>query len=200
MNTSQAARSAMMFSHRSVPATSMTDRPPNATSVTSRRCQPVVSQSKPTPTNTASVTPSVRRMGPRAVSSLAANDAASGVRRISGGTTRCTTHGTTRHDTNPGTLAATSQPDQVTSTCASLEARPAASTLLACPVRNIAHAIADPWYIAASRNRPSRGAVAPGVDSNNSAMLSPTGSTMPAERAVIEGTPLASVTSVITSA
>ncbi len=105
---------------------------------------PLVSQSRPTPMKTAMVMPSRRPTGPSASSSRAAKAAASGVRVISGGTTRCTTHGTTRHETRPGTLAATSQPDQVTSTPASRAASPAASTLLAWPVRNIAHATADP--------------------------------------------------------
>ena len=84
-------------------------------------------------------------------SSRRAKAVASGVRVTSGGTILCTTHGTARHEASPGTIAATSQPDQVTSTAASLAARPTARTLLACPVRNIAHATADPWYIADSR-------------------------------------------------
>ena len=160
----------------------------------------MVSHSSPTLAKTASVMPSRRPIGPSSSSSEAANAAASGVRVTSGVSTRYTTHGTTRHETSPGTSAATSQPDHVTSTFASFAASPAASTLLAWPVRNMAQAMAEPWYIAASRKRPSRGAVGPGVDPNSSAILRLTGSTMPAERAVIDGTPLASVTSVITSA
>ena len=86
-----------------------------------------------------------------ASSSRAAKAVASGVRVISGGTTLCTTQGTARQETSPGTSAATSQPDQVTSTSASFAARPTARTLLAWPVRNIAQATAEPWYIADSR-------------------------------------------------
>ena len=66
---------------------------------------------------------------------------------------------------------------------------------------NIAHATAEPWYMAATRNAPSRRRDSVfGCESNNSAMLRPIGSTMPALRAVIEGTPEASVTSVICNA
>ena len=54
--------------------------------------------------------------------------------------------------------------------------------------------------MAAIRKAPSRLALGPGWESNSSAMLRATGSTMPALRAVIEGTPEASVTSVICSA
>ena len=90
-------------------------------------------------------------MRPRTASSRAAKAVASGVRVTSGGTILCTTHGTARHDARPGTSAATSQPDHVTSTPASLAARPTARTLLAWPVRNIAQATAEPWYIAESR-------------------------------------------------
>jgi hypothetical protein len=50
------------------------------------------------------------------------------------------------------------------------------------------------------RNVPSRGAVGPGREPINSAMLTGTGSTMPALRAVIDGTPEARVTSVICTA
>ena len=64
---------------------------------------------------------------------------------ISGVSIRCTTHGTTAHEARPGTAAATSQLLQVTSTFTSFAARLAPSTLLACPVKNIAHATADPW-------------------------------------------------------
>jgi hypothetical protein len=67
--------------------------------------------------------------------------------------------------------------------------------LLAWPVRNIAHAMADPWYIAGMRKPPSRCAVGPGDDPNRSDTLRAIGSSMPAVRAVIDGTPVASVTS-----
>ena len=50
------------------------------------------------------------------------------------------------------------------------------------------------------RNVPSRFAVGPGREPINSAMLSGTGRTIPALRAVIDGTPVASVTSVICTA
>ena len=45
-----------------------------------------------------------------------------------------------------------------------------------------------------------RPAVGPGCESNSSAILRAIGSSMPADRAVMEGTPEASVTSVISSA
>ena len=48
-------------------------------------------------------------------------------------------------------MAATNQLAHVTSTLASFSARLAPSRLLAWPVRNIAHATADPWYIVAIR-------------------------------------------------
>jgi hypothetical protein len=53
-------------------------------------------------------------------------------------------HGTTRHESRPGTIAAMNQLGAVTCTFASLSARFAPSRLLACPVMNIAHATADP--------------------------------------------------------
>src|SRR5581483_10285314 len=87
---------------------------------------------------------------------------AAGVLRMVGGSSLKITHGTTRHDTTPGTRPATNQLDALTVTCAYCPASLAASTLLACPVMNIAHATALPWYRAIMRNAPSAFAVGPG--------------------------------------
>src|SRR5882672_1642058 len=161
-NTSHADLSATHCSHFIVPVTSSTPSPSRATKVTSSPCQAEVIHSTPTPTKTPRVIHSVRERRPMAVSSRAANAAASGVRLISGVSARYTTHGTTAHETSPGTIAATSHPLHVTSTPTSLRARFAPRTLLAWPVKNIAHATAELWYIAAIRKAPSRFAVGPG--------------------------------------
>jgi hypothetical protein len=116
---------------------------------------------------------------------------------ISGRRTRWTTQGTTAQERSPGTIAATSQLLHVTTTPVVFWARLAPSGLLAWPVRNMAQATVELWYIAAIRNVPSRLAVGPGREPRSSAMLTGTGSTIPALRAVIEGTPEARVTSVI---
>ena len=100
----------------------------------------------------------------------------------------------------PGTIAATSQLLQVTSTLASLSASPAPSRLLACPVRNIAQATVEPWYIVANSVAPRRRAVGPGRESKSSAIALPTGITIDPDRAVIDGTPAASVMSLSTRA
>ena len=120
--------------------------------------------------------------------------------RTSGFITRWTIHGTTAHDARPGTIAAMNQLDQVTCTLTSFAARLAPRMLLAWPVKNIAQATADPWYMLAMRKPPMRDDVGPGCESKSSAMRTATGMTMPALRAVIEGTPEASVTSVAISA
>ena len=64
----------------------------------------------------------------------------------------------------------------------------------------MAHATVELWYIAAIRNVPSRLAVGPGREPMTSAIPMGTGRIMPALRAVIDGTPVARVTSVICTA
>ena len=53
-------------------------------------------------------------------------------------------------------MAAMYQLGAVTWSLESFNARLAPSRLLAWPVMNIAQATTDPWYIAATRNAPSR--------------------------------------------
>ena len=98
----------------------------------------------PTLMNTNKVVHSSRLSGPIFFSSLAAKSGASGVLVISGFRIRYEIHGTTAHDSRPGTMAATNQLAHVTWMLASVIARSAPSRLLAWPVRNMAHATAEP--------------------------------------------------------
>ena len=87
---------------------------------------------------------SLRLSGPIFRSSSRAKVGASGVCVMLGRSTRKVIHGTTRHDSKPGTIAAMNQLGAVTWTPVSFRARLAPSRLLAWPVMNIAHATAEP--------------------------------------------------------
>ena len=110
-------------------------------------------------------------------------------------------HGTTAHESRPGTIAATNQLAQVTSTFDQLEGEVGAEQVarLAGEEHRARHRRA-----LIHRGDEERAEPAPrsGPDASRTTQrcCGPTGSTMPALRAVIEGTPDASVTSVISSA